>query len=106
MTGQLYSRFSPCVCNMYKNLVLSHAQIKKVLSEGGPTQLFLREGLTQLYQRLVFILMRGGVERFQVPLKAGHHRPASETPFRRGSTGGDNGPIINDGMVALCPDQY
>ena len=106
MTGQLYSRYSPCVCNMYKNVGSVTCADPESFVRRGPNSTFLREGPTQLYQRLVFILMRGGGERFQVPLKAGHHRPASETPFRRGSTGGDNGPIINDGMVALCPDQY
>ena len=41
----------------------------------------------------------------QISLKAGHHRPASETPF-------NDGPTLNTGLVAfLCdfsgdPDHY
>ena len=45
-------------------LVICHARIQKVLSEG-----------IQLWQ--LFLVMRG--ERFQISLKAGHHRPTSET---------------------------
>ena len=37
--------------------------------------------------------MRG--ERIQIPLKTGHHLPASETPF-------NDGPTLNVGLVALC----
>ena len=37
----------------------------------------------------------------QIPLKAGHHRPASETPFKW-RFAGDNGPKFNTGLVALC----
>ena len=40
--------------------------------------------------------MRG--ERVQIPLKAGHHRPASETSFKWRA---DNGPTLNAGLVAL-----
>ena len=42
-------------------------RIQKVLAKGGPT-------LTLLY----FLDDEG----FQIPLKAGHHRSASETPFK------------------------
>ena len=38
----------------------------------------VRGGPTQPCQRFFFLLMRK--ERTQIPLKAGHHRPASETP--------------------------
>ena len=48
---------------MYK-----HAQIQKVLSEGSN------------FDNYFFSLMRGG--RIQIPLLAGHQRPASETPFK------------------------
>ena len=42
-----------------------HARIQKVLSEGA---------------HFFFSLMRGG--RIQIPLLAGHQRPASEMPFK------------------------
>ena len=32
----------------------------------------------------------------KIPLKAGHHRPASETPFLN-----DDGPTLNAGLVAV-----
>ena len=42
--------------------------------------------------------MRG--ERIKITLKAGHHRPASETPFQWQFTGGpDGGPIFNASLV-------
>ena len=46
-----------------------HARIQKVLSEG-----------VQLTDNFLFWLMR--LERTQIPLEAGHHRPNSETPFK------------------------
>ena len=39
---------------------------------------FCRRGTN--FDRFFLKLMRGG--RVQIPLKAGHHRPASETPFK------------------------
>ena len=42
---------------------------------GGGGQTFLNLIIFKL-----FSLMRG--ERIQIPLRAGHHRPASETPFK------------------------
>ena len=45
------------------------------------------------------------VGRIQIPLYAGHHRPASETPFNA-----DDGSKWNAGLVVLLysgdPDQY
>ena len=49
--------------HMFK--LVGHARIQKVLSEGST---------------FFFKLMRG--ERIQIPLYAGHHRPASETSFK------------------------
>ena len=40
--------------------------------------------------------MRGG--RIKISLLAGHHRPASETPFNRWR----DGPTLNAGLIALC----
>ena len=40
-----------------------------------------------------FQLIRG--ERIQIPLSAGHHWPASETPFKSPS---DGGPTLNAGL--------
>ena len=40
---------------------------------------FCQMGSIDIYVVVVVFLMR--VERFQIPLKAGHHRPTSETPF-------------------------
>ena len=38
----------------------------------------------------------------QIALKAGHHRPASETPFKWHFAGGPmKGPTLNSGLVAL-----
>ena len=67
----------------------THIQImrgsKKVLSEG--VQLFLP----------FFKLMRG--ERIQLPLKAGHHRPASKTQFKRRFAGG---PMVAQNEYWIC----
>ena len=52
-----------------------HARIQKVLSDGYPTH--------QLSYNVFFVLFFMG-ERIQIPLKAGHHRPASETPLNAG----------------------
>ena len=46
---------------------------------GGPT-------LTTFFSFFFFSLIRGG--RIQIPLLAGHHRPASETPFKWRFAGG------------------
>ena len=40
--------------------------------------------------------MRG--ERIQIPLKAGHNLPISETPFQCQA---DGGPTLNAGLVAV-----
>ena len=45
---------------------------------------------------IFFSLMRGG--RIQIPLLAGHHCSASETPVKRWA---DDGPKLNAGLVAL-----
>ena len=47
---------------------LNHAQIQKVLPAGST------------FDNVFFFLMRG--ERIQIPIKADHHWPASETPFK------------------------
>ena len=44
-------------------------------------------------------LIRG--ERTNIPLKVGHYRPASETPFKRRGWRADDGPTLNAGLVAL-----
>ena len=45
-----------------------------------------------------------------MPLKVGHHRPSSETPFKWRFAGANNGSPLKAGLVALCflgdPDQY
>ena len=46
------------------------ARTQKVLSKGGPTQ-----------TTFFFCFLMGETE-FKIALKAGHHRPASETPFK------------------------
>ena len=56
----------------------------------------------------LFQLMR--VESYHIPIKAGHHRPASETSFKWRFAGGpmmakhwraDDCPILNAGPIAL-----
>ena len=59
----------------------THARIQKVLSEG-----------VQLCNSDVFFLFRG--ERIQIPLKAGHYQPASETPFKWRLAGVLNGVLL------------
>ena len=53
-------------------------------ARGGPTLVLDDEG-----------------ERIQMPLKMGHHRPASETHLMAFRWRADNGPKLNDGLVAL-----
>ena len=60
----------------------THARIQKVLSEG--VQLCNSDN--------VFFLFRG--ERIQIPLKAGHYRPASETTFKWRLAGVLNGVLL------------
>ena len=43
--------------------------------------------------------MRG--ERIQIPLKAGHYLPTSETLIKAFRWPADDGPILNTGLVAL-----
>ena len=62
-------------------IILEHKQIQKVSSEGV---------------QLIFSLMRG--RKIQIPLLAGHQRPASETPFRWRA---DDGPTLNAGLVVI-----
>ena len=45
-----------------------------------------------------YFFFRG--ERIQIALKAGHHRPARETPFTF-FLRADDGPTLNTGLVAL-----
>ena len=47
-----------------------HVPIQKVLSEGSNTDGFL----------CCFLV--DGMERIEMPLKVGHHQPASETPLK------------------------
>ena len=44
----------------------------------------------------LLLLMRG--KRIQIALKAGHHRPASETHLMAFRWGADDGPTLNDGF--------
>ena len=44
--------------------------------------------------------MRG--ERFQIPLKANHHQPARETPFKLRLLVPMMARTLNAGLVALC----
>ena len=60
----------PALGEMPKYYSTHHARIHKVLSEG--VQLCNSDGF--------FYLMMG--ERIQIPQKAGHHQPVSETPFK------------------------
>ena len=47
-----------------------------------------------------FCLIRG--KRIQIALKAGHYRPASETPFKwRFAREPMNDPLLNAGLAAL-----
>ena len=59
---------------------------------------FARCGPTLTTFFFVFFLVDEG--RIQIPLSAGHHRPASETPFRWRA---DVGPTLNAGLVARGP---
>ena len=67
----------------------------------------LSEGVQLCNSDNVFFLFRG--ERIQIPLKAGHYRPTSETPFKWRLAGvlmafcwrADDGPTLNAGLVAL-----
>ena len=56
----------------------THTRIQKVLSE--------RSNFNFLFLFSFFFLMRRG--RIQIPLLAGHERPASETPFKWRFAGG------------------
>ena len=73
-----------------------HARIQKVLSEGSK------------FDNVFFfffgggggLLMSGG--RIKMPLLAGHHRPASETPFEMAFLWrAVDGSTLNAGLVAL-----
>ena len=44
----------------------------------------------------LLLLMRG--KRIQIALKAGHHRPASETHLMAFRWGADDGPTLKDGF--------
>ena len=55
------------------HLQTMHARIQKVLPEGSNSDVFISDN-------------EG--ERIQIPLKLGHHRPASETPFKWRLAGG------------------
>ena len=62
-----------------------HALIQKVLSEG-----------VQLWQRFFYLI------RVHITVKAGHHRPTSETPFKKSfRLQVDDGPKLNASLVAL-----
>ena len=54
-----------------------HAQIQKVFFRGGPT----------FFLSFLVLLADGGGGGVQIQLKASHHRPASETPFKWRSAG-------------------
>ena len=63
------------MCFSHAKYVIDHAQVQKNLSGGGSN---------------FFSLMSG--ERLQIPLKAGHHWPASDMPFEWRFAAG--GPIM------------
>ena len=54
------------------------------------------EGATLTFFFCFFFFLFLVDERIQIPLKAGHHRPASVTPLRT-----NDDPTINAGLVAL-----
>ena len=58
----------------------TYARIQKILARGGPT-------LTSFFLYFYFIILMRG-KRIQIALNAGHHLPASETPFKWLSAGG------------------
>ena len=53
------------------------------------------------YDKVFFSFMRGGEGRIQIPLLAGHQRPACETPFKWRFAGGPMIATWNAGLVAL-----
>ena len=63
-----------------------HTRIQRVFSEGVQ----LNSG--------VFLLVDEWNLGIQLPLKSGHHRPASKTTFRWWA---DDGPALNAGLVSL-----
>ena len=76
-----------------------HAAIRqKVLSEG------VQLNFDNAYFRIFYGEKAGSKYRkirIQIPLKVGHHRPVSETPFKCVCWRADDGPTLNAGLVAL-----